>query len=284
MPTKVNILTDGLAFPEGPVFDPAGDLWCVELQGGGLIRWRDGEVERFTTGGAPNGAAVDRQGRIWFCDSGDDVNAIRRLLPGSGTVETICEYAGGRRISKPNDLAFDTAGNCIFTCPQYTPDQPPSFVCCLRPDGEATVIAEPFKFCNGLAFTDGDQTLIVAETQTSRLWKGPWDAAACQWLDPKPWADVSAPDDGPGGPDGIAFGADGVLYVAVYGGGQIRAVDADGAVVKTHDLPGRNPTNCAFDPAGKLGLVVTESENGLLLSLPNLGPGAPLFDGGRAWA
>ena len=280
MPTKVNILTDGLAFPEGPVFDHDGNLWCVELKGGDVTRWREGQIERFATGGNPNGAAVDAKGRIWFCDSSDN-DAIRRLDPATGEFDTLCESLDGRRLNKPNDLAFDAAGNCIFTCPHYSDDQPPSFVCCLRPDGTGSVIGEPFEFCNGLALTDDGKTLIVAETQTSRLWKGPWDADACQWLDPKPWADVAAPDDGPGGPDGMAFGADGVLYVAVYGGGQIRAVDADGAVVKTHDLPGRNPTNCAFDPTGKLGLVVTESETGLLLSLPNLGPGAPLFDGGQ---
>ena len=283
MSNDINILTESLAFPEGPVFDQAGDLWCVELQGGGLIRYRDGEAERFATGGAPNGAAVDAQGRIWFADSGDDVNAIRRLLPDSGKVETLCEYAGDKRLSKPNDLAFDSAGNCVFTCPQYTDDQPPSFVSCLKPGGDCHVLAEPFQFCNGLAFTDGDKTLIVAETQTDLLWKGAWDSATCNWIDPKPWGNVEA-HTGPGGPDGMCFGADGLLYVAVYGSSQIRAVDSSGKVVATYDLPDENPTNCAFDPSGKLGLVITGSKTGKLLSIPDLGPGIALYDGGDAWA
>ncbi len=282
MSARVDILADGLAFPEGPVFDKAGDLWCVELQGGDLTRYRDGQIERFPTGGAPNGATLDAKGRIWFCDSGDSVNAVRRLDAATGQFETLCEYADGRRISKPNDLAFDSVGNCVFTCPQYTDDQPPSFVCCLRADGTATVLAEPFQFCNGLAFTDADKTLIVAETQTDRLWKGAWDSATCTWIDPQPWGNVEG-HAGPGGPDGMAFGADGLLYVAVYGSAQIRAVDAAGNVVKAFDLPGQDPTNCAFDPSGKLGLVVTEAETGLLVSLPDLGPGAPLYNGGDAW-
>ncbi|MHC4562678.1 MAG: SMP-30/gluconolactonase/LRE family protein [Planctomycetota bacterium] len=283
MTSNVDILADGLAFPEGPVFDTSGDLWCVELTSGDLTRWRNGQIERFPTGGAPNGAAVDRQGRIWFCDSSDTYDAIRRLDPTTGVVETLCEYAGDRRLNKPNDLAFDAAGNCIFTCPHYSDDQPPSFVCCLRPNGTCSVIAEPFEFSNGLALTDGDRTLIVAETQTNRLWKGPWDSATCTWTDPDPWGDVGEPG-GPGGPDGMAFGADGLLYVAVYGSSQIRVVGADGAVVTAYDLPDKNPTNCAFDPSGRLGLVITGAETGLLLSLPDLGPGAPLYDGGDAWA
>jgi hypothetical protein len=60
----------------------------------------------------------------------------------------------------------------------------------------------------------------------------------------------------------MALGDDELLYVAVF------------------DLPGSNPTNVAFDPAGPLGLVVTEAERGDILCLPELGPGAHLFDGG----
>lgn len=281
MNENVEVLADGLAFPEGPAFDPQGALWCVELQGGGMARWRDGRCERFRTGGAPNGLAIDKQGRLWFCDSDDQINAIRRLHPESRQVETLCQAADGRPLNKPNDLAFDAAGNCLFTCPNYSEAEPPGFVCCLRPDGKASVIGEPFQFCNGLALTADGRALVVAETQTNRLWKGPWDAAGYRWLDPQPWGDVGEPG-GPGGPDGMAFGADGMLYVAVYGSGQIKAVGPDGAVSHAYDLPGRNPTNCAFDPSGELGLVVTEAERGLLLALPDLGPGVALFDGGDA--
>ncbi|MCK4602367.1 MAG: hypothetical protein KAU28_07860, partial [Phycisphaerae bacterium] len=69
MNENVQVLADDLAFPEGPAFGPQGALWCVELQGGGMARWRGGRCERFKTGGAPNGLTVDKQGRLWFCDS-----------------------------------------------------------------------------------------------------------------------------------------------------------------------------------------------------------------------
>lgn len=38
-------------------------------------------------------------------------------------------------------------------------------------------------------------------------------------------------------------------------------------VIEEIFMPGQNPTNCAFDHADKLGLVVTEAEKGLLLSV-----------------
>jgi hypothetical protein len=39
----------------------------------------------------------------------------------------------------------------------------------------------------------------------------------------------------------------------------------------------------AFDPTGVLGLIVTEAEKGLIVSLTELSAGYPLFDGGDAW-
>jgi gluconolactonase len=75
----------------------------------------------------------------------------------------------------------------------------------------------------------------------------------------------------------MAVGRDGLVYVAIYGAGHIKAAARDGTIAQVFDLPGTNPTNCAFDPSGRLGLVVTEAEQGLLLSLEELGPGLPLF-------
>ena len=78
----------------------------------------------------------------------------------------------------------------------------------------------------------------------------------------------------------MALGVDGLLYVAVFGSGRVEAVDENGGIAMIFNLPGSNPTNVAFDPTGHLGLVVTEAERGVLLSLPELGPGARLCDGG----
>lgn len=32
------VIALGLSFPEGPLFDHDGDLWCVEMKGEGLAR------------------------------------------------------------------------------------------------------------------------------------------------------------------------------------------------------------------------------------------------------
>jgi gluconolactonase len=275
--SEATILAGGLEFPEGPAFDPDSDLWCVELLGGHLSRVHPREMERHEAGGNPNGLTFDRRGRAWIANA--ELRAIQRFDPVEREFTTIVGTIDGEPLDRPNDLAFDALGNLLFTCPGSSGEEPTGYVCCLAPDGTLTKIGEGFQFPNGLALTDGGSALVVAETERARLWKGAWDARSRRWSDPRPWADLGDP----AGPDGMALGADGLLYVAIYSGGQVRAVAPDGRVVAAYELPGQNPTNAAFDPSGRLGLVVTETEHGQLLSLPQLGPGATLFDGGDAW-
>jgi gluconolactonase len=271
MAVKVDILADGLHFPEGPAFDGNGDIWCVELKGEALVHIAGGKVRRYVCGGAPNGIAIDQKGLIWFCDA--DKSMIRRFDPQNGKFENVVDMVGEQRLDAPNDLAFDSGGNLIFTCPGNSRKQPTGYVCCLKPNGNAKKIADGMYFPNGLALMDGDHSLVIVETYKNRLWYGSWSAKDRTWSEPKTGENVG----GCPGPDGIAIGKDGLIYVAIYGEGMIKAVERDGKVVKSFALPGMNPTNVAFDSSGKLGLIVTETEKGQLLSLPELGPGVQLY-------
>jgi gluconolactonase len=265
----MHVLAEDLSFPEGPAFAPDGSLWCVELKGGNLVRWHAGALERFATDGEPNGLAFDHRGVAWFCDAGQ--GAIRTFDPATNTFTTIFDRIDDVPLFRPNDLAFDAAGNLVFTCPGDSRTEPTGYVCCLAPDGTLTKIANQMYFPNGLAFTADGNELVIAETYRHRLWRGRW--VRTQWLDAQPWVDLGAPP----GPDGMALGANGVIHVAVYRHGQIKRISAAGEMLTPYELPGQNPTNAAFDPSGKLGLVVTEAERGLLLSLPEAGAGAPLI-------
>src|SRR5581483_6154142 len=80
---RVRVLMDGLEFPEGPAFDPAGALWCAEIRGGNLVRYAPSGAQRFASGGRPNGLAFDADGVAWVCDP--QFNAIRCFDPRSET-------------------------------------------------------------------------------------------------------------------------------------------------------------------------------------------------------
>jgi gluconolactonase len=267
-------LAAGLELPEGPAFDGHGALWCVELDGGSLVRWSEtAGITRFPTGGLPNGLAFDGRGRAVFCDAGR--NAVRWFDPPTEEWGTLVDAIDGRPLFAPNDLAYDARGNLVFTCPGDSRSAPTGYVCCLRRDGALVRVADRMFYPNGLVFIDDGARLVIAETWRQRLWIGDWDAEHSRWVDPKPWADVG----GPKGPDGMALGADGWVYVGVSGTGFVKGVDRQGRVVYVLSARGSRPTNVAFDPNRTLGLVVTEAERGVLLSFPDLGPGVPLYAG-----
>jgi gluconolactonase len=274
----VNVLASGLEFPEGPAFAPDGSLWCTELLGGNLVRWSPEGVDRFPTNGRPNGLAFDWKGRAWVCDSGQ--NAIRRFDPGTGAWEIMADSLEGIRLQSPNDLCFDAAGNLLFTCPNFVNTDPTGYVCCLRPDGVLLKVVSDLHRPNGLEIIDGGQSLVVADTYQKKLFKGGWDEGAQVWQDITDWAAVG----GAIGPDGMAPGADGLLYQAIYGDGVLRVIDPQGIIVQELKLPGSNPTNAAVDPSGRFGLVVTETEKGALLSLPEIQPGIAIYDGEGYWS
>ncbi len=251
-------ILSNLSFPEGPAIAPNGDIWFVELHGGNVCRYTpQGVVRRYhINGGSPNGIAIDSKGRIWFCDAGK--NCVSILYPESGDVKTACAEVGGEPLANPNDLAFDSKGNLLFTCPGDSRKSPDGYVCVLS-RGRAKKFADGKYFPNGLALTPDGNSLVVAETYKQRLWKGGWNPETLEWTNPKIWAETG----GIVGPDGMAFGSDGNLYVAVYGSGVVKILSPAGKVIGEISLQGKNPSNCAFLPKG--GLLITETEKSELV-------------------
>ncbi len=262
---QVTILADGLRFPEGPAFDTVGRLWCVEQEGKGLFcRHTDGHTERFSTGGRPSGITISSAGEVWFCDSGQQ--AIRKLNPATSTIDTVIDQVDGQPLNWPNDLTFDEKGNLIFSCPGNPNEDEHGYVAVWSPDGLVQTLTEGLLYPNGLAFVPGSHDLLIAETHRQRIWCGLWDAETLSWENLLVWAVT----DEEIGPDGIAFGPDGSLYAAMFGAGVIRVFDPNGHALRDIALPGKNPTNCTFDPTGQLGLIITEAERGELLSVRDL--------------
>lgn len=261
------MLSAGLRFPEGPAFDASNRLWCVEQEGESLYcRDADGTEKRIKTGGRPNGA-VAQGDYIWFCDSGQ--NAIRRIHCQTEQLETMVTAVNGKPLDMPNDLCFDRWGNLLFTCPGPSDTKHAGYVAVCTPEGFVDIVADNLLYPNGLTFLPDGRTLLIAETHQQRIWQGYWDEESLSWENIRVWTTViDAPADATTpGPDGMTIDADGCLYVAVFGAGIIRVFTGEGEFSRDIKLPGQNPTNCIFDPSGRLGLIVTEAERGELLSI-----------------
>lgn len=255
----MSIILDDLNFPEGPCFDSKGNIWLVEKDAGNLVFINETTVERHFVDGAPNGIAIDSKGLIWFCDSKQ--NSIRAFDPISKITETIVETFDGKALNMPNDLAFDQNGNLLFTCPGNALGNDAGYICCLTPEKQLSKIFKGMDYPNGLALNQAQTQLFVAETGTKKIWQFDWNTKTNQLSNKNLFAETG----GSIGPDGIAFDEDGNLYVAVYGSGKIKVWDENGVLKEEINAFGYNPTNCALDPSGNKGLVITEAENGLLV-------------------
>jgi gluconolactonase len=264
---KIDTIISDLNFPEGPVFDFEGNLWFVEIKGGNLSRWNGTTLDRFAVDGTPNGAKVDRNGLIWFCDSGR--GEIRTFNPSEKSFKSICsETTDGKRLIRPNDLIFDKWGNLLFSDHADGREEPLSTICVLPKGGtRAKIISGNKYFTNGLAFMANGKTLAFAETYRQQLWIAEWDPDTLRLQDERPFAKAG---NGPWGPDGMAFDREENLFVAIFNESLINVYDKQGNFSRSLPCPGTRPTSCAFDPSGDLGLIVTEAEMVQIISYPEI--------------
>ena len=77
----------------------------------------------------------------------------------------------------------------------------------------------------------------------------------------------------------MAFDESGLLYVAVFGQGDITVLGLDGEVVERIPTQGLLPTNVAFARPGERKICVTEYQFGQMEVFPVSRDGLRLWDG-----
>jgi sugar lactone lactonase YvrE len=113
--------------------------------------------------------------------------------------------------------------------------------------------------------TPDGATLVVGETFTGVLHRYRLDPARrYEELAPLATLRPAGEGDEEAGPDGMAFGADGNLYVAHFGSGYVQVVAPDGAIVTSLPAGGISPTNVAF---WQESLYVAEGNSGSIYRL-----------------
>jgi gluconolactonase len=239
-------LTDPqLDHPEGIAVHPGdGSVWCGGERGQVFrIDPDDRTIEQVAdTGGFCLGLAFDAGGALFVCDLKHA--AVMRVDTARGDVERFADAGGGHRMKAPNHLCFDADGLLYVSDCRGQGDPGPGLFR-FAPDGTGELWSdEPLDFANGLALEPDGTALYVAESWGRRVRRvpiGPQGAAG------KPEVLVELPATVP---DGLAFAADGALYVALYQPSRIVRVERDGSVGVVADDPDAHllchPTNIAF--------------------------------------
>jgi gluconolactonase len=289
------IFSSDLSVPEGPVLLSDGSWLVVEMgpdKGSVTHISPDGQDKRIVAKtGRPNGLAVDKDGYIWVAESQDP--ALLRLTL-DGEVEVFLKECNGEPFLFPNDLAFGPDGALYLTdsgilFEDFAPGGKvrPDWMD-VYPDGRVYKVDVTTKaiekldtgirFTNGIAF-DPDDNLYVNETLTGMVFRYEWKDGE---VGPREdFGNVIAPDapEGIKGPDGMKFGANGHLYVTVFGQGDVTVLGPDGAVVDRIKTEGSFPTNLVFGAPGSKKIYVTEDEFGTLEVFDVDTDGLPLYIG-----
>jgi gluconolactonase len=289
------IFTSGLGFPEGPVVLPDGSWLVVEMEAElGCVTQisPNGLTKRvIARTGRPNGLAVDKSGCIWVAESSQSV--LLRISM-DGKVETVATECDAKPFLWPNDLCFGPDGALYMTDsgvrvrdfkvgtghrPDYETVKLDGRVYRIDPQsGQVRQLDGGLRFTNGIAFGP-DETLYVNETMTGMIYRYKWRSE--HDLGPRESFGNSNPDPTTGfqGPDGMAFGTDGRLYVAVFKRGRVTVLAPDGSIVEHIATHGQKPTNVAFGLPGDKRIYVTENELGALEVFDVGVEGLPLFNG-----
>lgn len=247
---QVRVVFDGtmttpqLDHPEGLAFDRDGRLYCGGERGQIFrLSLEEGKLEQVgDTGGFCLGMAFDAAGDLFICDSRQ--GAVVRFRPDTGHWDVFAKEVAGQRLRIPNFPAFDAQGR-LYVSDSFEFKEPGPGIYRFDPDGSGELWCdEPLNFANGLAFAPDGSALYVVESFSRAISRIPVTAAGEAGLK-EHVATVGVV------PDGLAFDAEGRLYIACYEPSAVYRLGADGTVETVWHDPEAimlcHPTNCAFN-------------------------------------
>ncbi len=243
--SKSIVFADGLDHPECVAVHPDGSVWAGGEAGQIYRISADGQhiQEVANTGGFILGIAFS-PGAQWLaiCDLGK--KCVWRLDLQTFQLDRFADGAGGQAFHIPNYAVFDQAGN-LYVSESGAFREVTGKIFKFDPDGKGDIWHEgPFNFANGMAMGPGEKHLYVVVSFLPGVERIAIDAAGKAG---ERSLVCTLPETVP---DGLAFDADGNLYVSCYAPNRIYKVARDQSVTvwiddwEAHTLS--NPTNIAF--------------------------------------
>jgi len=249
---KLEKLSDGFKFTEGPTADAQGNVYFTDQPNNRIHKWSvDGQLSVFLEpAGRANGLCFDAQGMLWAC--ADEHNELWRIDPATKQHETVVKEFDGKLLNGPNDVWVRPDGGVYFSDPFFKrpywtrgpAEQGGAYIYFLSADRKTLKRVTGPIGPNGVVGTPDGKTLYVAS--------GGIKAYDIQ-------ADGSLTNERKhcdGRADGMTIDVDGRIYLAAKG---VVIYDKTGALVETIQVPEKWAANVCFGGKDMKTLFITAS-------------------------
>jgi gluconolactonase len=293
----ITIITDGLEFPEGPVWMDDGSMLVAELMGKRVTRVApDGTKTTVAEpGGSPNGLAIGPDGACYVANSGGwsfmDFGGIKvpeaeqpadysggrieRIDLDSGEVKVLYTECDGNELVGPNDLVFDEHGGFYFTDHGKHRGRVRTIGAIFYAQADGSSIREvvfPSDSPNGVGLSPDGTRLYAAETFTGRVYawtlSGPGEVSG--------QGEMICGLPGMQYFDSLGVDSDGNVVVATLVTGALSVIAPDGELLDQVTMPDPMVTNVCWGGPDRTTAYATLSATGRLASLPWPRPGLAL--------
>jgi gluconolactonase len=305
---QLELVAEGLKYPEGPVAMADGSIVLTEIEAGRVSRVAaDGKITPVAdTGGGPNGLAVGPDGALYVTNDGGSFTfqvangfnapgpargdykggSIQRINLKTREVTPLYTHCGDRILSSPDDLVFDRQGGFWFTAygAGFVDRKVYGGLFYATPDGKSITCARAQLMSpNGVGLSPDERVVYVADTLTGRLWA--FDVASPGQLKPMsnplaPPGRVIATLPGLQFLDSLKVEAGGVVCVATLLNGGITTFTPDGTV-EHFAIADPFVSNLCFGGADMRDAWITASGTGRLYKTRWPRPGLALNFSGR---
>jgi len=240
---------------EGPVWIPGeAALWFVDIKAGNLHRFEPGTGARhsYPVGGLPSFIVPRAEGGL-LVGSGHALRPFDGQALGA-PVLTI-DMPGHNRT---NDATVDPSGRLWFGTMDIEEERESGAVHVVDETGLHEV-GGGCTITNGPAISPDGHHLYHVDTLDGTVWR--FDIREDTELsDGIVFATIAKED---GSPDGVTIDSEGCLWVALWGGWQVRRYAPDGALLATVALPCANVTKIAFGGPDLRTAYVTTARTGV---------------------
>jgi sugar lactone lactonase YvrE len=245
---------------EGPVWDPTRQvvLW-VDIRRGLVFsgrldaHGRISDVEHVPFPGTVGAVAVAEDGS-WI------VAAAETLLvhPAAGSTRELVRVIRAGQLRRTNDGKPDPAGRFLIGTLSLGDDSQNEVLVRLERDGSLTTIDDDLTLSNGLAWSPDGSVLYSVDTLRRVVFARSYDMATGATGERRALIEFAD-----GFPDGMCSDADGYLWIAMWGLGEVRRYTPEGEHERTIRVPAPHVSSVAFAGESLDTLVITTATQDL---------------------